>query len=501
MIKTSLSAVALAALLAACGTAVPPQTPSAELPQAFAQGPGMPAGRVAQADWWAVFDDPALDALVRLGLEANLDLLQAAERVQRSRALAAGTQADRGPGGGLGFGARAQQLGRFEAPGASADDRRSDSVSAGASLTWEIDLFGRLRHAALASQARVQVAAADAAALRLAIGAEIAQAWFALNGTRDQARLARRVVDNRRATLRLVLRRVAAGYAAPLDEARARADVAAAEAELPALDAALAVSQHRLAVLLGASPSGFVAPAAGDAMPRPVALQLPEPGQWAAQRPDLQAAEARLRALSLDVEAVRAEFLPRLSVAGVLGLVAGSVSGLWAAGAASWFVAPSVSLPVFDHARIDARLQAARAGEREALLAYRQRVLLATEEVESGLAQVRHGQQRLAALQEQARQAVVAEQLARRRFEAGGSDLLELLDAQRSAQQAEIGLSVAMTVQQQRVVALQRALGARFVPADGAGTPIRLAAADRPAGAPGTSAIVAGDSATRRGRD
>ena len=111
---------------------------------------------------------------------------------------------------------------------------------------------------------------------------------------------------------------------------------------------------------------------------------------------------------------------------------------------------PSVSVPVFDHARVDARLQAARAGEREALLAYRQRVLLATEEVESALAQARQGQLRLASLQEQARQAVLAEQPARKRFEAGGTDLLELLDAQRSAQRAEIELSLALTSQQQR---------------------------------------------------
>ncbi len=464
MIKTSLTAVALAALLAACGTAPPLATPTAELPRAFAPGQGIDVGGVAQPDWWTVFADPVLDALIQRGIESNLDLKQAAERVQGSRALAAGAQAERGPSGGVGLGARAQQLSQFEAPGATRDERRIDSVSASAGLSWEIDLFGRLRNTAQAAVARARAVEADAAAMRLAVGAEIAHAWFSLNGTRAQMELAQRVVENRRTTLELVLRRVAAGYASPLDEARARAELAAAEAGLPALDAALAVSSQRLAVLLGVSPSGYVAPAPAEQSPVPVALRLPEPAQWAAQRPDLQAAEARLQALALDVEAVRAEFLPRLTVAGVLGVVAGTVSGLGAAGAASWFVAPSASVPVFDHARIDARLQAARAGEREALLAYRQRVLLATEEVESALAQVRQGQRRLSSLQERARQAVVAEQLARRRFEAGGTDLLELLDAQRTAQQAEIGLSVALTGQRQQVVALQRALGVRLVP-------------------------------------
>jgi outer membrane protein TolC len=190
MTKTSLTAVALAALLAACGTAPPMTAPTPELPKAFAQGQGIDAGAVARSDWWAVFADPALDALVQRGLEANLDLQQAAERVQRSRALAAGSHADRGPVGGVAAGARGQQLSRFEGPGTTRDERRSDSVSAAASLSWEIDLFGRLRNAAQAADARARAVEADAAAMRLAVAAEIAQAWFSLYGTRAQMQLA-----------------------------------------------------------------------------------------------------------------------------------------------------------------------------------------------------------------------------------------------------------------------------------------------------------------------
>jgi outer membrane protein TolC len=123
-----------------------------------------------------------------------------------------------------------------------------------------------------------------------------------------------------------------------------------------------------------------------------------------------------------------------------------------------------VSLPIFNTARIEARLQAARAGQREALLAYRQQVLLATEEVETALVQVRQGQLRLAALQDSASHAVTAEGLARTRFEAGRSDLLELLDAQRTAQHAEMALVEGISVQREQFVALQRALAARFEP-------------------------------------
>lgn len=466
MNKTKLGVFVLAALLSACGAAPLRSVPPMHLPEAFAHGEEMSVGDVALPDWWMVFDDPALHELVRRGLAANLDLRQAVERVQRSRALAAGAHADRAPRGGLVLGTRTQRLSPFELPVSTDKGVRLDNATGGADMAWEIDLFGRLRSTALAADARAEADAADAAAMGVAVGAEIAHAWFTLNGTRAALRVTNRVVANRDETLGIVLRRAAAGFAAPLDEARARADLEAARSELPALKAALAVATHRLAVLLGESPSEYIAPPEPASSSAPSTLFLPEPRQWALQRPDLQAAEARLRAMAIDVESVRAEFLPRLSVMGAVGMVAGSMTGFGAAGIASWLLAPSLSLPVFDRARIDARLQAARAEEREALLVYEERVLLATEELETAVVQVREGHLRLSSLQERARQTALAEQLARKRFEAGGTDLLELLDAQRSAQHAEMGLVVGTAAQQQHVVALQRALVARFAPSD-----------------------------------
>jgi outer membrane protein, multidrug efflux system len=465
------TALAVAALLAACGS-LPPDGPlKPELPSTFAAAQGLERAGPPQSDWWAVMGDPVLASLVTRGLAANLDLQQAAERVQRSRALASGRRAELGPVVEASAGARAQQLGAIEAPGRDRAARRSDTVSAAVDLRWEIDLFGRVRQQALAASARNDAVAADAEALQLAVGAEIAQVWFAINGARAQLSLERGVIANRQAMLDLVMRRVAVGAGTPLDEARARAELSAAEADLPAGEAALGMATHRLAVLLGTSPAGYAAPEPASAPLRSVELRIPDPSQWLPLRPDVRRAEAQLRAQSLDVASIRSEFLPSLSVAGVLGFVAGSASGLGAAGSASWFVAPSLSVPVFDRGRIDARLQAARAGEREALLAYRQQVLLATEDVESALVRVRQGQLQLAALQQRARHAVTAAELAGKRFQAGASDMLEWLDAQRSAQQAERGLAAALTDQQQQVVVLHRSLGARFLPATGAVVP------------------------------
>lgn len=461
-----LGALALAALASACATApagsASEALPALAPPAPFAAAPSLPRAAPAVqppgADWSAL-GDPQLSDWVRRGLAANLDLEQAAARVQRSRALAAGARAERGPSLHAGLGARAQQLSQSQAPGMDLDTRRSQSASAGLDLSWEIDLFSRLAHQAGAADARVAGALADAQALQLAVGAELAHAWYALAGARERLQITQSVIDNRRATLSLVQRRQALGYSAPLDEARARADLAAAEAERPMLEAEAATATHRLAVLTGESPSRFAAPEVRPLDPVAVRLEVPEPARWLAARPDLRAAEARLRAQALNVEAVRAEFLPRLSLNGFLGFVAGAASGLGAAGSAAWFVAPSLSVPLFDHGRIEARLDAARAEQREALAHYRQRLLLAIEEVENALTLVEQGRRQLLALHERSLQAARAEALARRRFEAGASDLLELLDAQRSAQQAQIGLAAALTQQRQQVVGLLRAFG------------------------------------------
>jgi NodT family efflux transporter outer membrane factor (OMF) lipoprotein len=450
---------AAAALLAACAAVPEPAAPTTSLPPAFGQAQGLPHEAAPTQAWWQALGDPALAQLIERGLQANLDLAQAGERVQRSRALATGSRAALGPSGGVSARMQAAEASRHEAPGLSSAQRRVETASAGIDLQWELDLFGRLRAQAQAAGARLQVSEAQAAAMRLAVSAEIAQAYFALIGAREQLALARTLIDNRRSTVDLVQRRARAGLVAPIDDARARAELAGAEAQAPLHEADAAVATHRLAVLLGTSPSDFALPPLHGIDASRIAVAVPAPAQWLARRADVAEAEATLRAQALDVVAVRAEFMPRVSITGLLAFVAGSASGLGAAGSASWLAAPALTVPVFDHARIDARLAAAQAQQREALAAYRQRILLALEEVESALARHRQAQLQLAALHERSHHAGAAERLARVRYEAGASDLLELLDAQRGAQQAQMALAQGLAQQRQQLVAVLRALG------------------------------------------
>ncbi len=444
------TALAMAALLAGCaspGTATLDKT-RPDAPR-FAGAPELP--RSAPAARWATLGDTALMHHIERALSGNLDVAQAVERVQRSRALAAAASAARWPALDAAVGASERD-----------DRQRSGSASAGIELAWEVDLFGRLRHASHAQRLRSEAAVADAEAVRRAVAAEVAQAWYALASANERLTLTKALIENRRATLALVQHRASAGLSAPLDEARARSDLAAVQADVPALQAQAALAMNRLAVLAGDTPGAQAIPASDSAPadPAEITLGLPDGETWLASRPDIAAAEARLRALAMDAEAVRAEFLPRISVGGFVGWLAGSAVGLSSAGTSAWLIAPSVSLPAFNAGRLQARLDAARTEEREALLHYRQRVLLATEEVENALAQVSFGRARLTALQERSREAVRAEQLARLRYQSGASDLLELLDAQRSAQQAQLGLAEALGQHRQDVALLLRALGA-----------------------------------------
>jgi len=448
---------ALAAAIAAALLGSPAHAQAPDVHPAVAAAPGAPE---ASLPWWTALHDPALTALVEQGLHANLDLVQAHARIRRSQALLAGARAAFGPSGSAGLQGRAAQASETEAPGLTRAQRRGDSVQVGLDFSWEVDLFGRLDHQAGAASQRVRATQAQLRGMRLAISAEIAHAYFALIGAREQLDVARTVAANRERTLRLVTARAAGGAAAPVDEIRARADLEAALAQVPVQEAAVRVASHRIAVLTAQSPAGFELPTTDTVEPAAIAIPVPAAQRWLAMRPDVQEQEAELQARALDIKAVRAEFYPRLTISGVLGFVAGSVASLGTGGSVSWLSAPSLLAPLFDRPKIEARLAAAKANQQEALAAYHQRLLLATEEVENALARYRLGQQQFQARQRRAQLAVAAERLSRVRYEAGAADLLELLDAQRTAQQAQAELAAALTEQRQHLVAVFKGIGA-----------------------------------------
>lgn len=467
MLRT-LSAALTALLLAACSSAPTGKVESpVQLAGEFAHGKSLASGGKVVLDWWVLLDDPVLASLIERALKANTDVLVALERVQQARANLAGAESARLPAGGIAAEATRRGMSVAERAPLTGAPRIGTRFDAGFDASWEIDVFGRLEGHVDTARADEIAAGARLEDVRLIVASEVARNWFAIAGATERRELADAALLRQRSIARLVSTRAREGYAEPLDGKRAMANLHLAEAGLPAIEAELVAARARLAVLLGENPSTFQVPEVEPGRPfRFNRIAIGNPAQLLATRPDLREAEARIQAQRATVQAVKAEFLPRLLLTGFLGFVSGNLSGLGAAASESWFVSPKLNVPVFDIPRIRARLDGARAEERQALLVYRARILSALEDVETSLARYRLAQERLLALGRRTEQAAAASNLARIRYEAGRSDFLEFLEAERTATSARSEAASAATDHRIALVSVFKAFGAGWMPTD-----------------------------------
>ncbi len=275
-----------------------------------------------------------------------------------------------------------------------------------------------------------------------------------------QLSVGERSLANQRETLRLTQSRRDAGVGEEQDVARAAARVAAIDASLPPIRAAIAEREHALAVLTGARPGAL----ATDLAPRPYpalakALPLGDVNALLRRRPDIRRAERQLAAAAAREGVAAADLFPKISVSGFLGLIAGRGNLFGRADSRAWAVTPALSWAGFDLGSARARLRGAEAGTRESLAVYDQTVLRAIEETENALIAYRTRQERLVRLVDQARESERASSIARVRYREGLDDFLELLDAERSHLDAEQAVAAAEAEVFIGVVSVYRALG------------------------------------------
>jgi multidrug efflux system outer membrane protein len=450
-------AIALTVLLSACasrGRYTSPDTPNAVLPPldpaAFSAAPYDPR-------WWTTFEDPALDALEAAALEVNHDIRIALARLAQARAVFDDTRLDRFPTvtAGASVDRREQAV-----PGFAEEPVDTTTYRAGFDAFWELDLFGRVRSSVRAAAATADSFAASLEDVRVTVAAEVARTYFELRGLQQQLAVAERSLANQRQTLRLTELRRDAGYGEEFDVASASARVAAIEASLPPLRTAVAVREHRLAVLTARRPGAL----AVDVSPRrypPLAKALPigDPSTLLRNRPDIRAAERRLAAATAREGVVAADLFPRVTLTGFLGLLAGRGSLFGTSDSRAWAVTPALQWAAFDLGSVRARMRGAEAGTRESLAEYQKAVLRALEEASNALVSYREQQQRLVKLVDQARQSARAADIARTRYREGVADFLSLLDAERTQLLAEDAVAQAEAEVFTAAVALYKALG------------------------------------------
>ena len=453
-----------AALLAACTVGPDYVRPTPQEPATFVRADATQSAAVPAAPddaFWERFGDAELTSLVEEALVANHDLRIALARYDRANALLRGAKFDQIPTIVAQGTASESRLSADQAPGVSREGRDGvESYDIGVAAAWELDVFGRVRRNLEASRADAQAWAQDLASVQVAIVGDVARAYFELRGLQERLRIANDNADNQQETLRLVQARFDAGRGTEFDTSRARAQLEGTRAIVPLLEAQVAVTQHRLAVLTGRTPDALVREldVVAPLPALPDRLDAGTPGDLLRRRPDVAAAESRLHAATAQIGVQTADLFPRFTLGGLIGSQAADASALFERDSETRFVALGIDWSFLDAGRVRARIAAADADAEGELARYRQAVLLALEDTENAL--VRHAKARVEDKhrEQAALDSTNAARLARVRYDAGAVDLFEVLDAERTRLQAQDAFADARTRTATSVVALYRAM-------------------------------------------
>ena len=417
------------------------------------------------ATFWRGFNDPALNALIERGLAANGDVRIAQARLMEARANQGEADAQARPGLGLSSGITHSVRPITQQPGATVNERTGTVYDAGFIANWELDFFGRYRRGSEAAAALVQVGEAGIAGAHTAVAAEVARYYLELRGLQQRLQFTETSLVNQRESLRITSARLDAGRGTQLDFARASTLVASTEAALPSLQNAIERAVFRLATLTAQPPRvllaqlGVPAPLPGLPVTDLAALPLGTPEQWLQRRPDLIAAERQLAAATANIGVAKSELFPRVSLSGLLGLNAATLGNLARSESGVYSLGVGLTWTPFDLGQLRSRIAASEARTQASLASYEQTVAIALEETEGAFSSFTRNAQRAERLTSAARSAEEAAELARRRFDAGVTDFLVVLDAEREVLanrdqlvQAQVGTATAL-------VAVYRALG------------------------------------------
>jgi outer membrane protein, multidrug efflux system len=446
-------------MLSACAgwgpAAAPPVAVSKSAPGQFTNGPNSTAEPIAQ--FWQLFNDPALNSLVDLALKQNTDLRVAVARVNEARALAAGTDGLGRPTLGVGAG-----ISRSRAGDGSGTSTNANNLNAGVQGSWEIDLFGRVSNEQRAARALLLSSQAQQRAVQVSVAAEVARTYFELRGVQEQLRVASAALQTQTAALKIVDARLTVGRGTALDTERAKALVAATAAAVPALDAVKVRTLLRLATLTGVTPQALP-PGLTEAKPLPALsattlAQIGNPQNLLQRRPDVAAAEQQLLATQAQWGVAQSALFPKLSLSGSLGLNSGRLADVLEPSAFVFNLGASMLWTLIDNGQRQAQVGAAAARIDAAQATFDKAVLGALEDTEGALATYSRTQLQTDSLFTAATAASRAAQIARARFAAGVSDFFAVLDAERELLTAQDRLAAAQTQAATSLVGVYRAL-------------------------------------------
>lgn len=462
MTKPLITSLALATSLfvAGCATLQPPLPEAA--PSIPAEWP-LPATTPAATDddtavlaadigWRDFFADPRLDELVAQALDNNRDLRVAVLNVERARSQYGIQRADRLPS----LGAEASMI---RSGGDNLDVSESYSASAGIA-GFELDLFGRVHNLSQAALQRYFATDEARRSAQLALIAGVANTWLTLAADRELLSIAQATLASQQASFKLTEQRHDLGAVSGLDVSQARTVVETARSDVARFEGQVAQDRNALTLLVGGPvdpsllPDAFTPQVSGLA-----SLPAGLPSEVLLRRPDVLAAEYRLRAANADIGAARAAFFPSITLTGSIGSTSDELSGLFNGGNGIWSFIPQINIPIFQGGRLTAALGMANADRDIALAEYEKAIQSGFREVSDALALSRTLAEQRAAQEALVAAATRAHELSQARYDAGQDSYLVLLDAQRTLYAARQSLVATQLAEQANRVTLYKVLG------------------------------------------
>jgi multidrug efflux system outer membrane protein len=331
---------------------------------------------LADLKWFEVFKDQALQSLIRTALEQNYDLRDAVIRVDAARASLGITQADQSPTIAAGVDVttlRSSRNGSFPFP-AGFEQRRTFGSVALNLLTFEADVWGRLKRATEASRANLLATEENRKAVVTTLVSDVAAAYFNLLELDAELEIARRTLATREESLKLIRTREHKGVATTLDVRQGEQLVHSAARSIPEIEQEVEQTENQISLLLGQNPGAVTRGQSLMDQEQPVSIPAGLPSALLERRPDIRVAEQELIAANASIGVAKAAFYPRISLTGLLGSQSGDLLGLFKGAAGIWQFAPQVSQPIFDGGRNRSNLELATAQEQLALVQY-QRVI------------------------------------------------------------------------------------------------------------------------------
>lgn len=423
--------------LAGCGETVHAPDVAREMPGRWTEAPRAGAAEIGR-DWVAGFGNPELTRLVALADLDNLDLAMARARIEQAEAQLAVTASALAPTlSGSGAGTRSTTPGTASSSSPPFTRRFGNSFQLGTNATWQLDLFGRTRASIEAGEATVAASRLDLEAARLSVATSIADAWFRAAAAEDRLRLARDNVALADRTLAAIRRRFDVGTVTALDVAQQESVVATQRAAIPDLEITLRQTRHALVMLTGRAPEALTLRGGGLGRARLPQVTPGLPARLLVRRPDVAAAEERVRAAAGNVEAARRAFLPDVTLTGSAGLSSAVLKNLLRPEAFGGSIAGSVTETIFDGGEREGRLALARADHAEIAAAYRKSVHQALVDVEDALVAIDQNRRHESLQAEVLRAARRAQQLTEQRLSEGTIPITTVLEAQRTLFQAQ----------------------------------------------------------------